>query len=95
MRGKVMRGTVIKRGLLSAVLCLVANVALAHEPQAEIDRQLKEAARLQEIKAKQLERSRIQAERMERLLKRWESQADRYDKLLEQWEAQTGKQPGK
>ena len=88
-----MRGTAMKRGLLSVVLCLAANVAFAHEPQAETDRQLKEAARLLEIKAKQLESSRRQAERMERLLERWEKQADRDDKLLGKWESQAGKQP--
>ena len=83
----------MKRGLLSVVLCLAANGTFAHEPQGEKDRQLKEAARLLEIKAKQLERFRLRAERMERLLERWETQADRYGKLLEQWESQTGKQP--
>ena len=85
--------TAMKNGLFSVVLCLAANVTLAHEPQGETDRQLKEAARLLEIKAKQLERSRLRAERMERLLDRWEKQADRYDKLLEQWESQTGRPP--
>lgn len=85
----------MKRCFLSVALCLAADVNFAHGPQAETERQLNEAARLLEIKAKQLERSRLQAERMGRLLERWEKQADRYDKLLEQWELQTGKQPAR
>ncbi len=89
-----MRGTAMKRGFISVVLCLAADITFAHEPQGEIDRQLKDSARMHAIKAMQVDRSRLQAERMERLLDRWESQADRYDRLLDKWEAQTGKQPG-
>ena len=63
----------------------------AEEQRKETARQLKESARLQLLTEKQLEKSRLQAERMDRLLDRWEAQADRYDRLLEKWSSQTGR----